>query len=390
MRARATGDTIARSGSARWCASALAVVLLGCPTVEPQPAPRPVDWQTSFDLAPQPDLGACAALPDYVAAGDLDGDGHVDLAVNAVGQELCLLRGLGDGSFEFAALLQDDMGHNAMALGDVQGDGLLDVLAGNIAGAGLPVFDNLGAFDFASPTYHPAGDGPFIPIVAHLDGDAHPDVAVINADSDDLSVLLGAPGGLQPERRFDGQGDEPSGIDAVDLDGDGALDLVHSNFGSDDLTIHWGDGAGGFDTTSLLATGALPASSRAGDLDGDGDLDLATANEDGGDVSLLFNRGARAFDDAISLPLGDRPFFIVPADLDGRGTDELVVPVEGEGVVVVLAHDGDGSLEVVVELPAGHEPSTATVADFNGDGRPDIVVANYSSGDLSLYLSVLE
>ena len=380
-----------RSPTAALIAAAL---IAGCPQPEPpdpEPTPRPpTDWQAAFDPAPVAALPTCDERPDFVVTGDLDRDGHVDLAVSVVTEDLCLYRGLGDGTFELAAVLQDDPGDNPLGLGDLDGDGWLDVTAGNIGGQDFPIFSGRADFAFDPPVRYDAGIGPFVPLVVDVDGDGRNDIAVTNSYSDDVSVLLADPaGGLQDEVRWDAPAVEPNYMDTGDLDGDGALDLVHSNFGSDNVAVHWGDGTGGFGATSDLPTGALPASAEVADLDGDGDLDVITANEDSADLSLMYSGGDRSFAQTLSVPVGERPYYVVAADLDGDGPTELVVPLEGEGLLAILAAAGDG-FEVVVTLEAGQEPSAVAVDDLDGDGWLDLVVTNYRSDDLSVFLNVLE
>ena len=64
----------------------------------------------------------------------------------------------------------------------------------------------------------------------------------------------------------------------ADLDGDGAADLVTSNAQSDDVSVLLGNGDGTFQAAQAFAAGDDPFSVAIADLDGDGAADLVTAN----------------------------------------------------------------------------------------------------------------
>ncbi len=118
--------------------------------------------------------------PESVAAGYLDGDGNLDLAVANGGGNVSVLLGNGDGSFQ-------------------------------------------------SPVNYTVGDGPISLAMEDLDGDGALDVAVVNEQSNDVSVLLGNGDGTFSSPVSYEAGNAPSSIAVGDLDGDGAVDLVVGN-----------------------------------------------------------------------------------------------------------------------------------------------------------------
>ncbi|QDU66338.1 FG-GAP repeat domain-containing protein [Engelhardtia mirabilis] len=90
-----------------------------------------------------------------VDLGDVDGDGALDLVtVNYLAGSMTLLRGLGDGSFTAAGSLYAGSYPSRVALGDIDGDGDLDVAVSNKTSVRL--YNNLGAFAFSAfPTLAP-------------------------------------------------------------------------------------------------------------------------------------------------------------------------------------------------------------------------------------------
>jgi hypothetical protein len=124
--------------------------------------------------------------------------------------------------------------------------------------------------------------------VADLDGDTVPDLVTANANSDDVSVLLGnGDGTFQAAVSFaSGFGLGPVSITVADLDGDSLPDLVVANFFSDDMTVLLGNGDGSFDVDAFLVVGDGPFATAVADLDGDTFADLITANGNSDDVTV--------------------------------------------------------------------------------------------------------
>ena len=328
---------------------------------------------------------AADADPRGVATGDLDGDGKPDLAVTNYGSgDVSVSLNHGDGTFTSAVDYAVGANPAAVAIADVDGDGKLDLVVAIGGSGGVEVLRNVGAGAFAPGVSYNAGAPPAVALaVGDFNGDARPDVAVVNAgdgQGGSVSVLLNTGNGTFGTATSHGVGILPTSIAAGDLNGDGALDLVVANGNTGDFNLLVNDGHGAYTTTRHDVVGAFPQSVVLSDLNGDGNLDLVTANGDAMDLSVLLNQGDGTFTVPVHTPLDVRPVWIAPADLDGDGRIDLAVLTTND--VRVLVNDGNGGWIPSLDYAAGPAPRSVVVKDVNGDGKLDLVVVNTSGASV--------
>ncbi|HEX5011874.1 MAG TPA: VCBS repeat-containing protein [Planctomycetota bacterium] len=256
--------------------------------------------------------------------GDLDGDGYLDLLARGTVTNLAsFLHGAGNGSFGAGSAAASFPPSSYLAqLADLDEDGVLDVVFA-VGGAPTHVLHWMrghgdGTFGAATPI------GPAVAptglIVADLDGDALPDVACLDAQQ--VAVRHGLGGGaFAPPQLWSGFAF--SGPDAADMDLDGALDLLHVA-GNDVGAILHGLGAGGFGEALYVQLAPFTHNLRAVDLERDGLPDLLGLG--GLSAVVLAQRmdrdgpiGAPA---STPLPGGGAAGILVHADFDGDGLQD--------------------------------------------------------------------
>jgi len=333
--------------------------------------------------------------PRAIAAGDVDGDGNIDLAVaNAVTNDVAILQNLGNGSFADAPqkLPAGGFGPSGVAVGDWNGDGRQDLaVANNYSGkVALRVQNADGSFSPAGEVA--AGTGPSSIVAADLDGDGDLDLAVTNEFNNNVALLRNEAGKFSPAGTLL-VGNAPQGVTAADVNGDGRPDLIVANFSSRNVSLlrNTSNGSLSFAAAVNMATGYNPFSVTTADVNGDGHLDLISANVTSDDVSVLRNRGDGTFFPSVSFAAGLGPTSLAAADLDRDGDLDLAVGNATSEQLSVLINDGHGGFGWPLQFVAAKFPVALPyaliVADFDGDGDADLAMTNGQADAVSVLLT---
>lgn len=193
-----------------------------------------------------------------LASGDVNGDGAPDLVVvrNTEG-EVSILLNNGSGAFDPPINITIPDVHLLVHLriADLDGDGDGDLIAVNEgdypyyspdAGSVVLLF-NAGGVSFDSPITLTTGSVPKAAATADFDGDGDLDLAVVNADTDDVTILYNMGGhAFVPGSGKIGVGDAPVFLVAADFDGDGDQDIAVANSASNSVSILLNQGGGVF------------------------------------------------------------------------------------------------------------------------------------------------
>lgn len=344
------------------------------PQIIPQEAGRLV-------VAPQfPDSGR------HVVLIDLDGDGRLD-AVSASGS-VNILRGLPDGGFA-SAPGPTASGVFEVAAGDLDGDGDVDLVLGGI-GIVLSRNRGNGTFDPVE-TINNEDIGGWSVTLADLDGDG--DLDLVAARSLQLPGTLqvyfnDGHGVFRPGPRFNTGWDTRTPA-VGHLTGGGSVDIAAPNWMDGTVSVFQGHPDGSFTPFATLSVPPLSPVAVIADVTQDGRADLIAAGS--GDLSALdltiriypgLDHGLGA---AIDLSTGAFPDDLAVADLDSDGRPDIVAA--GGGIIAFHRALPGGGFAAPLLYPTAVASGGLAIRDLNGDLRPDVVALGQFSGSLNLHLN---
>ncbi|CAN5394500.1 hypothetical protein BH10BAC3_BH10BAC3_17020 [soil metagenome] len=296
----------------------------------------------------------------------------------------------------------------SIAIGDLDGDGKPDLVVVNTNSDNISVLRNIStagtisAASFAPKLNFPTGIFTKYVAIADLDGDAKPDLAIV--DYNNISVLrnTSTPSNISfaPIIHFDLVFTGPAAVAIGDVDGDGKPDLVVANASSNNLSVSRNTSTPGAISVApkvVFITGGTPSSVSVSDLDGDGKPDIVVGNAaaSSNSVSVFRNTsvpGIIAAAPKVDFLTGPGPRSVRVGDIDGDGRPDLIVAnsVPLSTTLSILRNTSNlGSISASsfagkVDFTTGTDPYAVAVADVDGDGKPDLAVTNQGSNSISV------
>jgi len=315
-----------------------------------------------------------------LAAGDWDSDGTMDLAVANFGSNsVSILKNDGTGVFVQSSAVANQIGATAIVTGDWDGDGDLDLAVANFGANSISLLINDGSGFFSVVRAVSGQQGAKGLAVGDWDGDGALDLAVANSGSDSVAILFNNGAGIFTVSHTVGGQQNAAALASGDWDNDGDLDLAVANFGSNSVAFLENDGAGVFTVADTVGVLVGARALAAGDYDNDGDLDLAVANSSVNQVAILENDGAGIFTVAGTVAGQTGATALVAGDWDADGDLDLAVANSGLNTInsiAVLENDGTGAFVAAGTIAGQVNASALAAGDWNGDGALDLASAN--------------
>ena len=303
-----------------------------------------------------------------IVVGDFNGDGILDYAATSVNlpTQLMVYLGNGDGSFKpgIGSVATDDptlLPFTTMAAADFNGDGILDIVFGNVN----------------SNTY---GGTRAVMMLGNGDGTFRQgQLLSVPAVSGGLTSMIG-------------------NIVTGDFNNDGIPDIAFSNYGLENdgsVEVFFGVGDGTFTNTPTILTNVGSASATyptiylsTGDVNKDGNADLVAFDSQDATATVFFGNGDGTFQTGTVYQSGNFPEQGALGDVNGDGWPDMVIPnlvgSSGSGSFVsVFLNNGDGTFGYPSTY-VSHFPNQVVLADLNHDGILDIVQAEDNGGHVAV------
>lgn len=341
-----------------------------------------------------------------IAVADIDANGSPDIlglvsidvdGMPAQGYVSTRLQGPA-GAFAMPTRFGVGAGPANLVLADVNGDGRPDLVVANawdrtvsvrLADATRP------GYFLAATVLTTPGRTPLDVAVGDLNGDGRLDVVVAASGAPSVMVFTQTSTGTFNAAVSYAVGGDPQAVTVADLDGNGRADLAVATT-ANAVSVLLQTGAGVFASAVDYATGVQPVAIKATDLNGDGKLDLLTANYGAAvspltqGLSVLLQGTVGTFAAPVHYATDYRATAVAVGDLNADGRPDVVVTCEGlpgySGAASVLLQSATtaGTLLAAVNYAGTFGPMGVALADMNGDGRPDLVLAD---GDIVVRLN---
>jgi len=339
-----------------------------------------------FESNPNASSGQAAAL------GDLNGDGFLDIFwANTNGEpNQVSLNTAGSGTDGFALVNPAGLGNQdsqGVALGDIDNDGDLDAFVANVGQN--HVWFNDGAGNFTQGAQNIGLKDSRAVALGDLNGDGRLDAFVVNSDSDAVYLYNTSTDLFATNNQVNLDTAQGTGVVLHDFDGDGDLDAVISN-NNEPSALFENDGTGSFSQLLTFANSDIARGVELVDLNGDGLMDLYFARDNNLDDMIALNTTDMAATPVVvsfsmQPPSGvaaHNSSGIAFADTDNDGAVDLAVITVDDSV---LANSGN----LVYDVAVGATPTFTARANSLGAARStDVVLGDLDNdGDIDAFVT---
>ncbi len=351
------------------------------------------DWE--FTSGPE-DANVQKGVND-ISVGDLNEDGHPDLAMANMGYgNVSIL--LSDGSGDFIrdrpsgldVLELVSLDPNGVMINDIDGNGKLDLFALSRSADSLLVYRGNGKGAFTPYEQYFVGANPTCMALLDFDLDGDMDIATsdwkgfdrVNGPNGTVSILENLRDGIFGTYRVFPTGTSPRGVFTYDIDGDGDLDISTANYFGSTVSVLKNTGTGRFLQGVEYSIGLEPYAVVMGDFDGDGNIDGASADEANFRLVVLRSDGGGGFTtERFLYDIGAWPYSLRTLDIDKDGDLDLYTSNYFQSSITILYNGGGNDFNEIFERRSvvylGEDmPYDSLIGDLNGDGLNDLITVN--------------
>ncbi len=287
-------------------------------------------------------------------------------------------------------------GPRSVAVGDFNGDGIMDMVVGNEGGGGYSAFRGTGGGAYAARWDNATGALTGTVVVADFDGDGKLDLAMTQSNIARVLIHLGYGDVTFAPTLSMASPANPQGLVAADFNGDGKIDLAATGYATTStgtvavyLNTSSGPGNVTFAPRTDYACGAQPLSIAAGKLSHTSNLpDLITANSNAnpGSSTILFNDGTGHFGNRQDLRTCRSSYAVAVGQVYlGLDRDQIVIANRDSASVTLLVYDEANTGWWRRDYAAAAGPRYVTIADADGDANQDVLVTSYDGNKVSVF-----
>ena len=341
--------------------------------------------RTSFDLHGGEE-------PVRVIAADTDGDGYSEVVTaNNASNSVTILKNefyYWGGSYYNGKMVPVGPGPTSVAAGDLDGDGYIDLVTTNFFSNTLSILINDGSGNFNEGSIV-VGERPIDVAVGDFDSDGLKDMAVLVFGRDELIILLNQGGGFSPNGLTFPAGEGPVSISCDDYDKDGDVDIFLACRGEKNLKVFENSGSGIFNVAEVISLSFAPSFIETSNLFDvmSSNIDILTLGRNSNRMTVLkpFVGGYLIIQD---MSTGSMPMSAVCCDFDAGqnpGLDVVVTHFISEEIRFL--QNSGYSLEDPYSFThaTGSTPMGICQVDVERDGDMDLIVTNFNEHMVTWY-----